>query len=89
MGVMDSIAHFNDGDIATLNIFEEIGLSHGYYTTIGWKDGNEERCDNSVSKSGEGYCTRRKYIRGMKKSKGDTFKKKEGETYGAGKFTTK
>ena len=71
---MDSVAHFNDGNIATLNIFEEIGLSHSHYTTIGCKDGNEERCDNSVRKSGEGYRTRRKYIRGIKKSKGDTFK---------------
>ena len=86
---MDSVAHFNDGNIATLNIFEEIGLLHGHFTTIGCKNTNEERCNKSVRKSGEGYRTRRKYIRGMKKSEGDTFKKKEGESYGAGKFTSK
>ena len=43
MGAMDSVAHFNGGNIATLNIFEEIGLSHDHYTTIGCKDGNEKR----------------------------------------------
>ena len=43
----------------------------------------------SVRKSGEGYRSKRKYIRGMKKSKGDVLKKKEGKTYGYGEFTTK
>ena len=26
MGVMDSVSHFNDGNIATLNTYDEIGL---------------------------------------------------------------
>ena len=48
MGVMDSVADFNDGNIASLNIFEEIGMLRGHFTTIGCKDENEERCNNSV-----------------------------------------
>ena len=89
MGVMDSIAHFNDGNVATLDILEEIVLIHGYYTTIGCKNNNEERCNNSVRKSGEKYRSRRKYIRGAKKSRTDKIKKKEGNVYGAGKFTAR
>ena len=76
MGVLVSVAHFDDGNIATLNTFDEIGLEHGHYTTIGCKKGNTERANNSMRKSGEGYRLRRKYIRDMKKCKGDALKKK-------------
>ena len=55
MGVMDSVSHFNDGNIATLNTYDEIGLEYGHYTTIGCQKGNIERANNSVRKSGEGY----------------------------------
>ena len=41
--------------------------------------GNIERANNSVRKSGEGYRSKRKYIRGVKKSKGDVLKKKRRE----------
>ena len=80
-GIMDSIFHFSDGNVATLDILEEIGLIHGYYTTIGCKNNNEERCNTSVRKSGEKYRSRRKYIRGAKISKSDKIKKKEGNVY--------
>ena len=73
MGVLDSVAHFNDGNIATFNTFDEIGLEHGHYTTIGCKKGNTERANNSMRKS-EGYRLRRIYIQGMKKCKGDALK---------------
>ena len=81
MGVMDFVSHFNDGNIATLNTYVEIGLEHGHYTTIGCKKGNVERVDNSLRKSGECYRSRRKYIHGMKKCKG--------KTYESGQFTNK
>ena len=45
---MDSVSHFNDGNIATLNTYDEIGLEHGHHTTIGCKKGNVERVDNSL-----------------------------------------
>ena len=45
---MDSVSHFNDGNIATLNTYDEIGLEHGHYKTIGCKKGNAERADNSL-----------------------------------------
>ena len=48
MCVMDSVSHFIDGNIATLNTYGEIGLEHGHYTTIGCKKGNVERVDNSL-----------------------------------------
>ncbi len=35
MGVNDAVAHFNDGNIATLNIYDEMGLDQGYYTING------------------------------------------------------
>ena len=50
MGVMDSVSHFNDGNIATLNTYDEIGLEYGHYTTIGCQKGNIERANNSVRK---------------------------------------
>ena len=34
LGVYDAVSYFNDGNISTLKIYEEIGLVHGYYTTI-------------------------------------------------------
>ena len=56
MGVMDSVSHFNDGNIATLNTYDEIGLEYGHYTTIGCQKGNIERANNSVRKECEkGY----------------------------------
>ena len=50
MGVMDSVSHFNDGNIATLNTYDTIGLEYGHYTTIGCKKGSVERVDNSLKK---------------------------------------
>ena len=79
MGVMDSVSHFNDGNIATLNTYDEIGLEHGHYTIIGCKKCNVGRVDNSLRKSGECYRSRRKYIRGMKKCKDDAFIEKRRE----------
>ena len=35
-GVNDAIAHFNDGNVATLNIYNEIGIDSGHYTYLLW-----------------------------------------------------
>ena len=86
LGAMDAVAHFNDGNIATLNVLDEIGLFRGHYTTVGCHHRNEERCDNAIRKSDEGYRKRRKFIRGTKKSGVDKQKKSEGVLYGPGKF---
>ena len=57
MGVMDSVSHFNDGNIATLN------CSRTWSLHINWlQKGNVESENNPARKSGEGYRSRRKYI---------------------------
>ena len=50
LGVMDSIGHFNDGNVVTLNVLDEIRLFRGHYTTIGCDSKNTERCTNSIRK---------------------------------------
>ena len=55
-------------------------------TSFGSNINNQERLNNSARKSSESYCTRRKCIRGAKKSKSDDIKDKEGKTYDPGQF---
>ena len=60
LGVMDSITHFNDGNVATLNVLDEIGLFRGHYITIDCDSKNTERCTNSIRKNSEVYRCRRR-----------------------------
>ena len=83
----DAVSYFNDGNISTLKIYEEIGLDHGYYTTIACNVGNKTRIDNSRRKSSQAYKKQRKYLRGKRKRKGDENKEIKGTTYKGGEFS--
>jgi len=85
-GVCDAIAHFNMGNIATINIYRELGIEPGEYTTAGCSDGNGERVKNAARLSTEKRKTNRKILRGKRKNKGDKNLEKEGDIYIAGGF---
>ena len=59
-GVFDAVSHFNLGNIATLNTFDEMGIDQGFYTIRGCYVENKNRVDNSVRKSSSEYKQRRK-----------------------------
>ena len=85
-GVYDAVAHFNLGNMATLNISDELGMEKGFYTTSGCQKENVTRIRNSVRKGSDLYIKRRQLLRGQRKRKGDKNKEAEGVTYKAGGF---
>ena len=87
LGVYDAAAHFNVGNIASLQVYDEIGIERGCYTILGCSENNNERINNSLRKSSELYKSRRRQLRGLCKRKGDKDQSQEGVTYCAGKFT--
>ena len=87
IGVYDAAAHFKTGNVATLEIFDEIGIERGSFTILGCHDDNQKRIENSQRKSSDIYRGRRSELRGSKKRKKDKDEVKEGKTYGAGQFT--
>ncbi|XP_065641660.1 uncharacterized protein LOC136073639 [Hydra vulgaris] len=82
----DAVAHFNIGNLATLKIYDKMQMERGSYTELGCKDKNRSRLKNASRKNGEKYRMRRKFLRGVKKSKGSENKNNEGLSYGAGSF---
>ena len=86
MSVLDAVAHFNIGNLATLLTFDKLGIKRGYYTTKGCLDDDKIRIDNSKRKSLDSAKIRRRILRGVRKNKGDKTKKLEGTVYGGGKF---
>ena len=77
-GVCDAIAHFNVGNIATIKIFEELGMEPGTFTLAGCSDDNVERVKNAQRLSSEVQKTHRRILRGKRKKKGDQNIEKEG-----------
>ena len=77
LGVYDAVSHFNNGYIATLKTYKEIGLNSGYYITLACNAGNKTQIDNSTHKSSNVYQKRRRFLRGKRKSIGDQNKDKE------------
>lgn len=84
IGVCDAVAHFNIGNLATIQIMEKLGMDSGYYTVSGCSVGNTMRVSNAVRMSTEKRKLRRRLNRGIKKSKGDKHSQKEGKLYVAG-----
>ena len=54
-GVYDAVAHFNLGNVATLNISDELGMERGFYMTSGCRKENVNRIRNSVKKGSDVY----------------------------------
>ena len=63
-----------------------VDIDRGYYTTQGCIDDNEYRIKNAKRQSTAFIKTRRRYLRGKKKSKGDKTKKAECKVYAPGSF---
>ena len=77
-GVFDAVSHFNLGNIATLNTFDEMGIGQGFYTIRGCYVENENRVDNSVRKSSSEYKQRSTWYVVNIKEKGTKIKKMKG-----------
>ena len=86
MGVYDAVAHFNQGNAATLQICENVGVVPGYYTKIGCSEDNIYRLRNAFRQSTNKAKHRHKLLPGVKKAKGDKKKEQEGKLYGSGDF---
>lgn len=86
LAVFDSVAHFNDGRQALLDILRSVNLNPGVNTTSYSRISNLKRKRSSVYHSLSTTKVARKRIRGEKKSKSDKNKSKEGRTYKAGAF---
>ena len=70
--------------LATLFIYDAVGIVRGKWTVDGCIDDDAFRIKNSCHQSGEYMKTRRRMLRGLRKSKTVETKKKEGKVYGAG-----
>ena len=86
LAVYDAASHFNVGNLATLLLYDKVGIERGYYTTLGCVSDNSSRIKNCVRQSSEFTNLRRRYLRGKKKGNSDKIKKKEGKTYSSGDF---
>ena len=69
MGVLDAVAHFNIGNIATLLIHDKMGMERGFYTLKGCLNENTSRIKNANRKDKESVKVRRRLLRGVRKCK--------------------
>jgi hypothetical protein len=86
LAVYDAVANFNDGRQASLDIFKELNIVPGYFTTFACISMNIKRKRSAVHHSLPTWKKARKVIRAEKKRKGDKNKSKEGKTYKTGGF---
>ena len=86
IGVYDSVAHFNIGNLATLLIYDKSNIERGYYTVVGCTEDNQYRTKNAKRLSSDTFKSRRRFLRGKRKSKGDKTRVLEGKLYGPGEF---
>ena len=86
IGVYDSVAHFNICNLATLLIYDKSDIERGYFTVLGCTEDNKYRMKNAKRLSSDKFKTRRRFLRGKRKSKGDITRVVEGEVYGPGEF---
>ena len=85
--VLDAVVHFNIGNLATLLIYDKMGMERGFYTMNGCLNENTRRIKNANRKDTESVTIRRRLLRGARKCKSDKSKKKqEGSVHDYGKF---
>ena len=84
LGVYDTVAHFNIGAKATIEIFKALGMNPGAFYVARVR--KADRLLVAKYKAEEVNKVRRKVIRGRNKRKGDKNERKEGKTYAAGSF---
>ena len=81
-----AVLKFNDGDVSFLKIFDDLGITPGYFTSEGAKECDSARINRSDKKSSQKVKARRKTLRHIRKKYIDTAKNIEGVTYEAGSF---
>ena len=86
LGVYDTVSHFNIGNAAPLRIYQKLGVTPDENTIRGLDKGNFFRISNSIRKCNDVSKLRRRYLRGVRKSKKDALRTKEGNTYASGGF---
>ena len=72
--------------MATLLIYDKMGMERGFYTLKGCLNENTSRIKNANRKDKESVKIRRRLLSGVRKCKIDKSKKLEGSVYGYGKF---
>ena len=83
-GVYDVVAHFNVENLASLLIYDAVGVERGYWTVKGCIADNNYRVANSCRQSSVIVKSRRRFLRGQRKVKFVKTKNQEGKVYGAG-----
>ena len=73
--VYDAAANFNDGRLGSIDLFKQLNIRPGYYTTISCYMLNKRRGNSAKYKSTESTKKRRKLIRAQKKTKSHKQKK--------------
>ena len=86
LAVYDTIAVYNYGRKATLDIFEKLNIAPGFYTKQMCQSMNIKRKYSAGYKNMDITKKRRKIIRGNKKKKGEKLLNVEGVSYEPGGF---
>ena len=73
LGVYGAAAHFNVGNIASLHVYDEIGIERCCYVISGCSENINERI-NLREKVVNGNISRRRQLRGLCKRKGTIFR---------------
>ena len=84
--VYDAVSFYNYGGQSVIDTLKLLDIDAGYYTRMHLSNANVFRKYTAGYKGKKTSKQRRKMIRGLKKKKGDSLKKKEGVTYEAGGF---
>jgi len=84
IAVCNTICQFNTGSAHKASLLESFGLSAGMNSLTGFHKADEERIKNADRKTSLKSRTRRRKLRGLRKSKGEKVK----TTYHPGAFGT-
>ena len=86
IGAFDAVIHFSEGYSGILEVFREIGLSPGFFTQMWRKEMDISRLQGAEYKEKDGSKLARKELRSKRKSRDETVKESEGDSYGTGEF---
>eukprot|EP00795_Rhopilema_esculentum_P007254 gene7254-12939_t len=86
LGVYDAVCHFNDGESATSQVLQHLGLEPGLFSNKFCNELDNSRIYSSGYRELDTTKLKRKGLRRKRKSKDDKIKEKEGDTYGPGQF---
>ena len=84
IGVYGAVAHFNVGNLASLLVYDAVGVERGYWTVPRCIADDNYRLSNSRRQSSDIVKRHRRFLRSQRKVKSVKTKKQEGKVYGAG-----